>query len=188
MYEWLKEKASSKSGEMLVYLLCFFESFISPLTPDLFIAIVLLNKREAWKRIVTSCVLISVLGGLIGYCIGAYSFEYLGQHIVSFFGGEEKFTALTAKMNKYAFFVIAFKGFLPVPFKLVAIASGVMHVNLLIFIIAAIICRTTRFLLIGYLCHRYGEEVMETLDKNSSYFGWLILISIVIGIGLLFIV
>lgn len=188
MYKWLKEKASSKSGEYLVYLLCFLESFISPLTPDLFVAIVLLNKREAWKRIVISCVLISVLGGLIGYLIGAYSFEYLGQHIISFFGGEEKFNTLTMKMNKYAFFVIAFKGVVPVPFKLVAIASGVMHVHIITFICAAIICRATRFALIGYLCNRYGEEVMQTLESNSSYFGWLILISLVICIGLLFVI
>ena len=52
------------------------------------------------------------------------------------------------------------------PIKVVTILAGALHVNLLIFIISAIVARGARFLLLAWLLRRYGESIREFIEKR----------------------
>lgn len=62
----------------------------------------------------------------------------------------------------------------PFPFKLFVITAGVFRFSLLRFMLAIVVGRAFRFLLIGYFAVRYGAEAKEILLK---YYPW-------IGLGL----
>ena len=52
------------------------------------------------------------------------------------------------------------------PIKVVTILSGVMHVNLWLFIVSAIIARGARFLFLAWLLRRYGEPIRHFIEKR----------------------
>jgi len=52
------------------------------------------------------------------------------------------------------------------PIKVVTILSGVIGVNLLLFIVLAIVTRGARFLLLAWLLRRYGEPIREFIEKR----------------------
>ena len=67
-------------------LVSFVESSIFPIPPDvLLIPMVLAAPSRAWW-IATVCTVASVLGGLLGYAIGALLFEALGRPILELYG------------------------------------------------------------------------------------------------------
>lgn len=76
------------------------------------------------------------------------------------------------------FWLICLKGLTPIPFKIVTIASGFAHVNLWIFAVASMITRSMRFLILSYICKRYGDIVLNFMEKNKK----LTLILIVGGV------
>jgi membrane protein DedA with SNARE-associated domain len=52
------------------------------------------------------------------------------------------------------------------PMKVVTILAGALHVNLVVFIVSAILARGARFLLLAWLLRRYGEEIKEFIEKR----------------------
>lgn len=49
---------------------------------------------------------------------------------------------------------------------MVTILSGVIGVNLLLFIVLAIVARGGRFLLLAWLLRKYGEPIREFIEKR----------------------
>lgn len=52
------------------------------------------------------------------------------------------------------------------PIKIVTILSGVIHVNLGLFIVSAIIARGARFLFLAWLLRHYGEPIRDFIEKR----------------------
>ncbi len=78
-----------------------------------------------WARYALTCTIASVLGGLLGYAIGMFLMDTLGQGILNLFGYTgERYQALEALYAQYGVWVILIKGLTPIPYKLVTIASG----------------------------------------------------------------
>ena len=71
-------------------------------------------------------------------------------------------------------------GITPFPYKIITIASGVVHTNLLVFTVASIIARGMRFFLVAWLLKKYGEAMREFIEKNL---GWLSVVFLLLLIG-----
>jgi len=52
------------------------------------------------------------------------------------------------------------------PIKIVTILSGVIHVNLGLFVVSAIVARGARFLFLAWLLRRYGEPIRHFIEKR----------------------
>ena len=52
------------------------------------------------------------------------------------------------------------------PIKVVTILSGVAGVNLLLFVISAIVARGARFFFLAWLLRRYGAPIQEFIEKR----------------------
>lgn len=59
----------------------------------------------------------------------------------------------------------------PFPFKLFVVSAGVFHFGIVRFMIAIIVGRGFRFLLVGYLAVRYGEDAKQILAQYYPYIG-----------------
>ena len=96
-------------------------------------------KKDEFFKIFLIATIFSVLGGIFGYTIGVYFFDF-AMSIVEFYNYEQKVTdikiALSQGAGFYTWLAILFlAGFTPLPYKVFTIASGLVSFNLLLFIL-----------------------------------------------------
>ena len=117
----------------------FIESSFFPIPPDvLLIAMVLASPSRAF-RIATVCTLASVACGWLGYAIGHFAFETIGQPIVAFYRLETQFAAFRYTFNAYGAWIVIVKGLTPIPYKLITITAGVTGLDFVTFTLSSIV-------------------------------------------------
>ena len=149
-------------------LVSFVESSFFPIPPDaLLIPMVLARPERAWI-IAAVCTAASVIGGFLGYAIGYYFFETWGHSIIEFYGLQQGFANFQEQFNKYGLEIILIKGLTPIPYKIVTIASGAAHFDLLTFGIASLVTRGARFFAVAGLLRLFGQPIREFIEKRLT--------------------
>ena len=95
---------------------------------SMLIPMVLANRAKAWVY-AAICTVGSVIGGIVGYAIGYFLYETLGQWVINAYGLATQFEAYRAAYNEWGLWIILIKGLTPIPYKLVTIASGAAAFN-----------------------------------------------------------
>ena len=144
-----------------------------------------LSKKKDFLRIFLIATIFSVLGGILGYFIGAFFFE-IGMKIMNFYNYEDKLVNfkndLINSEGFYAWLGILFlAGFTPLPYKVFTISSGLIGFNIVIFIIVSLISRGLRFFIVSYLSYKFGNLFTEFMDKHGSK--WFTIIGLLIVIA-----
>ena len=172
LYEKVLGWASHPRAPWYLGLLSFAESSFFPIPPDVMLApMSLSNPRRAWYFAFLTTVT-SVLGGLLGYFIGYFLFEELGQPLIDLYNAQEKFDIARHWFDEYGIWVVFIAGFSPVPYKLFTVTSGVMSLALLPFLVASAIGRGARFFLVAGLIFWGGERFETFLRKRIDLIGW----------------
>jgi membrane protein YqaA with SNARE-associated domain len=186
MLEGLKDRtialARSPNAERALFAISFAESSFFPLPPDLLLGPMAAAEPEKWWRYALGCTIASVLGGMLGYAIGLFLMDTLGQGILSFFGYTgATYDALVAQYAQYGVWVILIKGLTPIPYKLVTIVSGALHFSFPIFVAASIVTRGARFFLWAYLWKRFGPALAPIIEKRLGLFLLAIAVLVIAG-------
>ena len=184
LYKKCLDLAGHKSSKYYLAIVSFVESSFFPIPPDVMVIPMVISKKADFKKIFFITTIFSVLGGMLGYVIGAFFFEF-GAHIMNFYGYEDKLYNLKESLIKndgfYAWLGILFlAGFTPLPYKVFTIASGLIGFNFLIFVLISLISRGLRFFLVSYLSYKFGDLFNEFMDKHGSK--WFTIIGILIVI------
>ena len=189
LYKKCLNLAAHKSSKYYLALVSFVESSFFPIPPDVMVIPMVISKKNDFFKIFLIATTFSVLGGVLGYLIGASFFE-LGMQIMSFYGYEEKLTYLKNNLiNSEGFYawlgILFLAGFTPLPYKVFTIASGLISFNIIIFILISIVSRGLRFFIVSYLSYKFGELFTQYMDKYGSK--WFTIIGIlIVMIGLVF--
>lgn len=168
LYDWTIEKAGHRHSVRWLAGISFMESSFFPLPPDLLLAPMCLAKPQKAMWYAFVCTAASVLGALLGYAIGFFLFETIGQAILNFYGLAEKFDVFAQSFNEQGWLVVLLAGFTPLPFKVVTIAAGATAMPLYIMVGAAIISRSARFFLVAILLRQFGAPMKAWIDKNFA--------------------
>ena len=184
LYKKCLDLAAHKSSKYYLALVSFIESSFFPIPPDVMVIPMVISKKNDFIKIFLITTIFSVLGGMLGYLIGAFFFEF-GAHIMSFYGYEDKVTKIKENLvNSDGFYawlgVLFLAGFTPLPYKVFTIASGLIGFNFLIFILISLISRGLRFFIVSYLSYKFGDLFNEFMDKHGSK--WFTIIGILIVI------
>ena len=184
LYKKCLDLAGHKSSKYYLAIVSFVESSFFPIPPDVMVVPMVISKKADFKKIFFITTIFSVLGGMLGYVIGAFFFEF-GAHIMNFYGYEDKLYNLKESLIKndgfYAWLGILFlAGFTPLPYKVFTVASGLIGFNFLIFVLISLISRGLRFFLVSYLSYKFGDLFNEFMDKHGSK--WFTIIGILIVI------
>jgi membrane protein YqaA with SNARE-associated domain len=181
---WVTRHAEGPQAAVVLSSISFAESLFFPIPPDVFlIAIISVRKVQRWFFYATLTTVFSILGGIVGYIVGASFFDAFGQSIISFYGLEADFEKIRILFQDQTFFAMLVAALTPIPFKLFTLAGGLFKVNFFVFLIASIIGRATRFYAVAYLTKLYGPSLVKIFFK---YFNTISLI-LVFLITLLFI-
>ena len=184
LYKKCLDLAGHKSSKYYLAIVSFVESSFFPIPPDVMVVPMVISKKADFKKIFFITTIFSVLGGMFGYVIGAFFFEF-GAHIMNFYGYEDKLYNLKESLIKndgfYAWLGILFlAGFTPLPYKVFTIASGLIGFNFLVFVLISLISRGLRFFLVSYLSYKFGDMFNEFMNKHGSK--WFTIIGILIVI------
>jgi len=181
LYDWTLRLAHHRHAVRSMAAVSFAESSFFPIPPDVMLVPMVLANRDRAYWIATVCTAASVLGGLLGYAIGAFLWDSVGLWLAQLYRLEEKMEGLRLLYAEWGSLVILVKGLTPIPFKLVTIASGVFAFNFPLFVLLAAITRGFRFFLIAFLLKRFGEPVQEFIERRLNLIGFAVLIALVGG-------
>ena len=184
LYKKCLELAAHKSSKYYLALVSFVESSFFPIPPDIMVIPMVISKKKDFIKIFFIATIFSVLGGILGYFLGAFFFD-IGIQIMSFYGYDDELTSLKDSLiNSKGFYawlgILFLAGFTPLPYKVFTIASGLIGFNILIFIIISLISRGLRFFIVSYLSYKFGDIFTDFMDKHGSKWFTVIGISIVI--------
>ncbi len=184
LYKKCLDLAAHKSSKYYLAIVSFVESSFFPIPPDVMVIPMVISKKNDFIKIFLITTIFSVLGGMLGYLIGAFFFEF-GAHIMSFYGYEDKLSKIKENLvNTDGFYawlgVLFLAGFTPLPYKVFTIASGLIGFNFLIFILTSLISRGLRYFIVSYLSYKFGDLFNEYMDKHGSK--WFTIIGILIVI------
>ena len=172
----------SKKKYALSFLLivAFLESFIFPIPPDIFLIFLILAQKNKAFYLASYCTVLSVAGGILGYFIGSFFFDSLGQGILNYYNLNEKFLTFSESYNEFGALIVAAGGFTPIPYKIITIFSGFVKMDFFEFTIASVISRGARFFLIATLLYFFGKKIEELLIKKFGLISLILFLIIII--------
>ncbi len=170
LYFWTMDKAGHAHAERWLALISFIESSFFPIPPHPMLGLMCLARPEKALRYGFICTVASVLGGLFGYAIGYFLYESLGAQLLSALGLSQGFPQAACYLREYGWEIILVKGATPIPFKLITLTAGFIHLDLFTFIWASIASRGFQFMLVGWLFWKFGAPIKAFIEK---YLVWL---------------
>ena len=184
LYDRCLNLARHKLSKPFLAFISFIESSFFPIPPDVMVIPMVISKRKDFVKIFLIATIFSVLGGILGYFIGAFFFDF-GMQIMNFYGYEDKITNLKDNLiNTQGFYawlgILFLAGFTPLPYKVFTIASGLIGFNILIFILISLMSRGLRFFIVSFLSYKFGDIFTEFMNKHGSK--WFTIVGIFIVI------
>jgi len=177
LYDWVLHWADTPYATPALAILAFAESSFFPVPPDPLLIAMGLGKRRKSFHYATVCSVASILGGMLGFLIGLYLMETVGNRIVDFYHYRRQFDDLVALMKPGMNLWVFVAAFSPIPYKVFTIAAGVVASGMtagrwpffLGFVVASTLGRAGRFFVVAALVRVFGEPVKRFIDR---YFNW----------------
>lgn len=171
LYDWTLSLAARKSAEWWLAIIAFVESSVFLVPADvLYLPMALARPSKAYRYALIATVA-SVLGGIAGWFLGYYAYEAIAKPVLESYGKLQAFEELrlSAATSGTGFIILMLitsgLAHLP-PIKVVTILAGVLHINLAVFIVLAIVARGARFFFLAWLLRKYGEPIREFIEKR----------------------
>ncbi len=166
LYDWTLSLAEHRHAVWALAFVAFIESSVFPIPPDiLLIPMILANPRRAWVYAGVALVA-SVLGGLLGYAIGALAYEALGAPILTALGKADQMAEFATHFNDMGFWAVLIAGITPFPYKVITIMSGWTGMPLLTFLATSILARGLRFYIVASLLWHYGAPIRDFIERR----------------------
>ncbi|MBR1544529.1 MAG: DedA family protein [Alphaproteobacteria bacterium] len=165
-YDYVLYLSETKYAFFTLFLVSFLGSIFFPFpTEIIMIPMILAKPKRAWW-ISSFALMASVLGGLAGYYVGAVLFDTVGIKILEVLHYQDMFEQFKNLYMKWDYWIVFAGGLTPFPYKVICIASGVVGMNVPLFVIASAISRALRYYFIAFLLRKYGDDARGFIEKN----------------------
>ncbi|HKJ70350.1 MAG TPA: VTT domain-containing protein [Gammaproteobacteria bacterium] len=187
LVRWALEKAAHPRAPAWLGAVSFAESSFFPLPPDVLLAPMTLARPDRGWYFAALTTLTSVLGGLLGYLIGALLYQALAAPLLAFYHAEGEYQQVVDWFGTYGGWAVFLAGLTPVPYKVFTIAAGSLAMPLFPFVAASFAGRGLRFFLIAGVIRVGGERLYRQVERWSPALFWagVAAIAALIGYGLL---
>jgi membrane protein YqaA with SNARE-associated domain len=168
LYDWTLQKAASPAAEFWLAVIAFIESSVFLVPADvLFVPMALAIPKRAYRYALVAT-LASTAGGIAGYYLGHFAYSEIAKPILALYGKLEAFEQLRSSASKDAvllMLVTSGVAHLP-PIKVVTILSGVVGVNVWLFIASCLVARGARFFFLAWAFERFGEPIRHFIERR----------------------
>ena len=166
LYDWTISMAEHRHALWVLAVVAFVESSVFPIPPDvLMIPMILARPDRAWL-IATIALVASVLGGILGYAIGAFAFEQIGLPILESLGKTDAMAEFNTRFNDFGFWAVLTAGVTPFPYKVITIMSGWTGMPLFTFVATSILARALRFFFVAALLWKFGAPIRDFIERR----------------------
>ena len=181
--KWCINFCSKKNSKIYLNTISFIESIFFPLPTDIFLfPFVLANKKE-YLKITIYVTLFSVLGGVVAYYIGYFIWNEVSPILMEVYPKYiSKINHFNNQFTEIGILLIIIGGFSPFPYKITCIGSGIIGINIFLFIIFSILSRFLRFFLVSYFVYKYGEATKNIIGKYINIISIIIVVILIIYI------
>ena len=181
--KWCINFCSKKNSKIYLNTISFIESIFFPLPTDIFLfPYVLANKKE-YLKITIYVTLFSVLGGIVAYYIGYFIWNEISPILMEVYPKYiSKINDFNNQFTEIGILLIIIGGFSPFPYKITCIGSGIIGINIFLFIIFSILSRFLRFFLVSYFVYKYGETTKNIIGKYINIISIIIVVILIIYI------
>jgi membrane protein YqaA with SNARE-associated domain len=182
LYAWMLKNASGPHAWAALACFAFAEASFFPIPPDVMLLPMMVADRKRAFRLGVWCAFWSVMGGMLGYTIGALFWETLGIPLIHLLHIPlSEVENLRQRYTQHAYLIVV-QGLTPIPYKIVTIASGLAGVPFLAFMAYSAVTRSLRFIVLeGLLVHFFGAQAKAILDKYLEIALIAFLILVVLG-------
>ncbi|MFV1459120.1 YqaA family protein [Phaeobacter sp. JH20_30] len=144
----------------------FIESSVFPIPPDvLMIPMILARPSRAWLVALVALVA-SVAGGLLGYAIGAFFYDSIGQPVLAAMGKADAMAEFNSRFNDFGFWAVLIAGITPFPYKVITIMSGWTGMPIATFVVTSILARALRFFVVAGLLWQFGAPIRDFIERR----------------------
>jgi membrane protein YqaA with SNARE-associated domain len=165
LYDWTLAKAAHPHAEWWLAAFAFVEASFFPVPPHPLLGLMCLAEPRKAIRFALIATLASVAGGMLGYAIGAFLYDTVGHQLLALLGLTESFPKAACYLREYGVEIIVVKGATPIPFKLLTITAGFIHMALAPFLLASLVSRSISFMIVGVLFRLFGRPIKRFIDK-----------------------
>ena len=180
LYDWTMDKASHRHAVWWLAFFSFIESSFFPIPPHPLLGLMCLAQPKKAIRYALVCTVFSVLSGVLGYAIGYFVFEAVGQWLIGAIGLTDTLPVVQCHVDRDGAWVVFIAAFTPLPFKLATIVAGFLKMNFVSFLLASIAGRAAIFMIVGVLFQVFGAPIKRFIDK---YLGLLTIAFVVLLVG-----
>ena len=180
LYDWTLSLAARKSAEVWLAVIAFIESSVFLVPADVLFLPMGLARPDKVYRYAFVATAASVLGGIAGWMLGYYAFDLLAEPVLRFYHKLDAFNRLKAEWGDSVLLLLVTSGLahLP-PIKIVTILSGVVKVDLWLFVVSAIVARGARFYALAWALKRWGEPIRHFIENHLGRVAGLVAAAII---------
>ncbi len=165
LYEWTMQKAAHPHAQWWLALFAFVESSFFPIPPHPLLGLMCLAEPKKAVRFALIATAASVVGGMFGYAIGALLYDSIGLWLLNTLGYADIFPWAACTVNANGGWAVFTTASTPIPYKLMTITAGFVHMNFATFLIASIAGRGLIFMTVGVLFRLFGAPIKTFIDK-----------------------
>lgn len=182
LYDWTLHWGETPQALTALFLIALVESSVFPIPPDVLLIAIVAARPSAWLTAATICTAGSVIGGMIGYAIGAGFMATIGQTIIDFYDAQAYWNQVVELYNgPWGVWFLAAAAFTPIPYKVATIAAGATLMPFLPFVVVSSLGRAGRFVLVAAILRVFGATVRRTLEAHFDVAALLFFILLVGG-------
>lgn len=187
LYDWVLHWSETRFGTPALFSLAFAESSVFVVPPDVLLIALAMGKPRRAFYFAAVCAVGSVLGGILGYYIGAMAWDQVSGFFFKYVPGftTSGFEQVSALYHEYGFWAVFTAGFTPVPYKIFTITSGVFGIDFVVFVVASVVGRSARFFLVAGLIWKFGPGIKRFIDRYFNLLSVLFVILLVLGFVLI---
>jgi membrane protein YqaA with SNARE-associated domain len=168
LYDWTIRLAGHRHARWWLLVVSTAECSVFPIPIEaMLLPMMFADARRCW-RLAGIATLGTLFGALIGYGIGALLYESVGRPILALYGQQDAFAQFSALYREWGAWIVVAGGFTPIPFKVVTIASGVVHLDLVVFVVASVASRGLRFAIEAALLTWFGPPIRDFVERRLA--------------------
>jgi len=182
-YHTLKLAGHAHATWYLAFV-AFIEAIFFPVPVDVLLLPMVLSKPEKAWHYAALVTLMSVVGGIAGYLIGAFFAQWIPEWF-AYVNLTSVYEKAVKGFESWGVWIIFIAGFTPIPYKVFTLTAGMFSMAFLPFMLAATVGRGARYFLVSGLAVIFGKRIEPFIVRYLDLIGWSVVLILVVVWGIM---